>query len=183
MPDQQLNITIRRCVPEDAEALSKLAQTSFFDTFHDTCTAEDMAGFLTKHYSATQLQQELEEVDDYTFFAIVDGIPAGYLRLLPGRPPFDMGHEYHALELNRLYIDKRFIGQGVAQALMSFFREFAAAGAYNYLWLGVWEHNYRAQAFYRKYGFGNTGHEHPFPIGGTPQTDQYWSVKIEDLRM
>lgn len=183
MPEASLNITIRRCVPQDAEALSKLAQSSFYDTFHDTCSAADMEGFLARHYSEPQLLKELEEPDDYTFFAIVDGMPAGYLRLLPRRPPFAVAHEYHALELNRLYIDKHFLGQGVAQALMSFFREFAAAGQYRFLWLGVWEHNYRAQAFYRKYGFSDTGHTHPFPIGDTPQTDQYWSTLIEDLRM
>lgn len=142
-----------------------------------------MDGFLKQHYSEAQLLHELETPDDFTFFAIVDGKPAGYLRLLAGRPPFGMSHEYHALELNRLYLDKHFIGQGVAQALMAFFREFAAAGQYDFLWLGVWEHNYRAQAFYRKYGFSFTGHLHPFPIGETPQTDQYWAVRFEDLRM
>lgn len=139
-----------------------------------------MDGFLKRHYSETQLLHELEEADDFTFFAIVDGIPAGYLRMLPARPPFAMEHEYHALELNRLYIDKHFLGQGVAQSLMSFFFEFAAAGKYRYAWLGVWEHNYRAQAFYRKYGFLPTNHTHPFPIGQTPQTDQYWSRTLED---
>lgn len=183
MPESLLNITIRRCVPADAADLSKLAQRSFFDTFHDTCSASDMAGFLERHYSEGQLRQELEDADDYTFFAIVDGMPAGYLRMLALRPPFDMGHEYPALELNRLYIDKHFIGQGVAQALMRFFGEFAAAGQYRYLWLGVWEHNYRAQAFYRKYGFSNTGHTHPFPVGETPQTDQYWAVMLDDLKL
>jgi len=178
MSDSSLNITIRRCAPEDAAALSKLAQTSFFDTFHDTCTAADMEDFLQQYYSEKQLLKELEDPEDFVFFAIVDGIPAGYLRLLPARPPFAMEHEYHALELNRLYIDKHFLGQGVAQALMSFFGEFAAAGQYLYLWLGVWEHNYRAQAFYRKYGFSFTGYTHPFPVGGTPQTDQWWAKTI-----
>ena len=179
MPEQSLDITIRRCLPDDAAALSRLARTSFYDTFHDTCSAADMEGFLERHYAEHQLLAELREPDDYTFFAIVDGMPAGYLRMLAQRPPFAMEHEYHALELNRLYIDKHFIGQGVAQALMQFFDEFAAAGQYRYLWLGVWEHNYRAQAFYRKYGFAATGHLHPFPIGHTPQTDQWWA-KVTD---
>ena len=43
------------------------------------------------------------------------------------------------------------------------------------MWLGVWEHNYRAQKFYQKMGFEDTGYKHPFPIGNTPQTDLwYW---------
>jgi ribosomal protein S18 acetylase RimI-like enzyme len=38
------------------------------------------------------------------------------------------------------------------------------------VWLGVWEHNPRAIAFYKKYGFISVG-EHPFPLGGDLQRD------------
>jgi len=38
------------------------------------------------------------------------------------------------------------------------------------LWLGVWERNDRAQAFYRKCGFTHAG-DHIFLFGTDPQTD------------
>jgi ribosomal protein S18 acetylase RimI-like enzyme len=38
------------------------------------------------------------------------------------------------------------------------------------LWLGVWERNARAVAFYRKYGFTRVG-EHTFVLGSDTQTD------------
>jgi ribosomal protein S18 acetylase RimI-like enzyme len=38
------------------------------------------------------------------------------------------------------------------------------------LWLGVWERNARAQAFYRKHGFGKVGSQ-VFVVGSDPQTD------------
>ena len=38
------------------------------------------------------------------------------------------------------------------------------------LWLGVWEHNPRARAFYRKWGFVEVG-THIFVLGSDPQTD------------
>jgi ribosomal protein S18 acetylase RimI-like enzyme len=37
-------------------------------------------------------------------------------------------------------------------------------------WLGVWEHNPRAIAFYRKSGFVEVG-DHVFPVGRDPQRD------------
>ncbi|HET9369120.1 MAG TPA: GNAT family N-acetyltransferase [Vicinamibacterales bacterium] len=38
------------------------------------------------------------------------------------------------------------------------------------MWLGVWERNSRAVAFYAKYGFTRVG-EHTFMLGGNAQTD------------
>ena len=38
------------------------------------------------------------------------------------------------------------------------------------LWLGVWERNPRAQAFYRTCGFAVVG-THTFVVGSDPQTD------------
>ncbi len=39
------------------------------------------------------------------------------------------------------------------------------------LWLGVWERNDRAHAFYEKCGFADVG-EHIFLFGTDPQTDR-----------
>jgi ribosomal protein S18 acetylase RimI-like enzyme len=38
------------------------------------------------------------------------------------------------------------------------------------LWLGVWEHNAKAIAFYRKFGFEAVG-EHVFAVGSDMQRD------------
>ena len=56
---------------------------------------------------------------------------------------------------------------------MNFALNFAAEKDYEIIWLGVWEYNEKAKSFYRKFGFEDTGVEHPFPIGNTPQTDRW----------
>jgi ribosomal protein S18 acetylase RimI-like enzyme len=38
------------------------------------------------------------------------------------------------------------------------------------VWLGVWEHNPKAIAFYKKLGFGEVG-EQVFPLGSDAQRD------------
>ena len=74
------------------------------------------------------------------------------------------------LELKRLYVARAWHGQGVAQALMEAALDAARARGAATLWLGVWERNPRAAAFYRKYGFERVG-EHTFMLGADAQTD------------
>jgi ribosomal protein S18 acetylase RimI-like enzyme len=74
------------------------------------------------------------------------------------------------LELKRFYIDSPWHGRGVAQALMSEVLRSAVHQGARTLWLGVYEHNARAYAFYRKFGFQRVG-EHVVPVGSDPQID------------
>ena len=60
---------------------------------------------------------------------------------------------------------------------MNFALDFASEKKYEMMWLGVWEHNEKAKAFYKKFGFEDTGFNHLFPIGNTPQTDN-WLIKF-----
>jgi ribosomal protein S18 acetylase RimI-like enzyme len=46
----------------------------------------------------------------------------------------------------------------------------AALGNADKVWLGVWENNPRALAFYQKFGFNKVGH-HVFQLGNDPQHD------------
>ena len=167
-------LTIRRCTIADAPALTALARRTFEDTFTGTCTDEDMQHFLDKYYSLEQVTRELSDEHDYIFFALIDNQPVGFLRFLDRPVEFPHNAGKKALELNRLYIDSAHKGQGIAQELMDFYMDYAKKEGYTLLWLGVWEYNHRAQAFYRKYGFVPTPYTHPFPIGNTPQTDVWW---------
>ena len=79
--------------------------------------------------------------------------------------------KWKALELKRIYVLKDYQGKAVAQKLMDFIMQFAADNKYEVVWLGVWEHNKRAQKFYQKNNFIDSGYTHYFPIGNTDQTD------------
>jgi ribosomal protein S18 acetylase RimI-like enzyme len=74
------------------------------------------------------------------------------------------------VELQRLYVTRPAHGTGVAHELMNEVLRLAREHAADHLWLGVWEHNPRAIAFYRKYGFREVG-EHVFLLGRDPQRD------------
>ncbi len=168
-----MEINIRRINTEYVTALSVLARQTFYDTFTGTCTEEDMQSFLDHHYSKEQLGKELLDEGMYCFFAEADGLPVAYLQFKENYDNFPEVKKWKSLELKRIYVQKELQGKGIAQKLMDFFLDFAAEKKYEAVWLGVWEHNLRAQKFYCKYGFADSGYTHDFPIGSTPQTDKW----------
>jgi len=172
-----MQITIRRINAADVPVLTKIARQTFYDTFTGTCTEEDMQGFLDQYFNEQRLAAEIGNPDNRFLFAEIEGVPAGYLQFMEDYSGFPLMKKWKALELKRIYVLGEFQGKGVAQALMDFILTYAAENHYEVVWLGVWEHNLRAQRFYSKYGFINSGHTHDFPIGNTPQTD-FWFWKF-----
>ena len=168
-----MNTTIRRAILKDADVLSALSKKTFYDTFTGTCTDADMQQFLQEYFDAAVVKKELADENDYYFFIEAAGVPAGYLRLMEDYRNFPLMKQWKALELKRIYIDKPFHGTGLAQELMGFAEKFARENKFDVLWLGVWEHNNRAKRFYQKMGFEDSGHTHDFPIGNTPQRDNW----------
>ena len=171
---------IRRVTLDDAPTLSVLSAATFYDTFTGTCTEKDMQEFLQDYFSLKQVKLELRNKNDFYFFAEIEGKPIGYLRIMEDYSNFPLMKKWKALELKRLYVNKDFHGKGIAQVLMQFAIDFATKYQYEVLWLGVWEHNYRAKKFYEKAGFLDSGYTHHFPIGNTPQTDS-WLWKFLDV--
>ena len=157
--------------------LSVIAKQSFFDTFTGTCTEEDMKDFLEQYFNKAKLAAEISTENNFYFFAEADGVPVAYLQFMEDYSGLPIMKKWKALELKRLYVLKEFHGKGIAQQLMDFIISYAGEHQYEVVWLGVGEHNYRAQQFYKKYGFIGSGHTHDFPIGTTPQTD-IWMWKF-----
>jgi diamine N-acetyltransferase len=170
-----IEMQIRRVLMQDAAALSKLGATTFFDTFTGTCTKDDMNTFLYDYFNIAQVEKELANPDDHYYFLEINGDAVGYIRIKEENGGFDNLNKWKALELKRLYVLKEYHGKGVAQLLMNYVFKFAVENNFEVVWLGVWEYNFIAQAFYKKMGFIDTGFKHDFPIGNTPQTDLwYW---------
>jgi ribosomal protein S18 acetylase RimI-like enzyme len=77
----------------------------------------------------------------------------------------------HPIELWRFYLDAKWHGRGLAQELMTRVLESATELGAETLWLGVWERNPRAIAFYTKVGYIDVG-AHTFVVGNDAQTDR-----------
>ena len=175
-----MGISIRRITVADVNTLSAIAKKSFYDTFTGTCTQEDMAHFLEAHFNEKQLAKELHTENSHYYFAEVNSFPVAYLQFGEDYSGFPSMKKWKALELKRIYVLKEFHGGGVAQYLMEYYLAHALQHGYEVAWLGVWEHNIRAQRFYEKYGFAKSGYTHDFPIGKTPQTDVWLWKFLKD---
>ncbi|MEO8035036.1 MAG: GNAT family N-acetyltransferase [Acidobacteriota bacterium] len=75
------------------------------------------------------------------------------------------------VELLRFYVDRPAHGSGLAHQLMETVLDAARELGGRALWLGVWERNPRAMAFYRKCRFRDAG-SHQFVVGTDSQTDR-----------
>ena len=164
---------MRRITLKDVPALSFIAKKTFYDTFTGTCTAEDMSDFLERFYNEKMLSEEVANNNFQYFFAELEGIIVGYILFSDGEISFAEINGSTALELKRLYVLNEYHGKGIAHDIMKFFLDYASAQGYDNAFLGVWEHNLKAQKFYHKHGFILSSHTHDFPIGNTPQTDIY----------
>jgi diamine N-acetyltransferase len=169
-----MQVGIRRLTVEDANALSKISEQTFFETFAHTCTKADMDGFLKETYEVKKIENELANPNDFYFFAEMEGKPVGYLRFMHCDDDYLFTQQKKAIELIRIYVLKEYYGKGIAQQLMNIIFDYSKKENYEVIFLGVWEHNERAKKFYEKFGFKNTGHTHDFPIGSTPQTDNWY---------
>lgn len=149
--------------------LSELGARTFSDTFAVDNTEEDMADYVAKAFSVAQQTAELEDPAAIFLIAELDGRPAGYAKLREGEP--EKGIEgAKPIELVRLYAAREWLGRGVGAQLMRACIEEARQAGHETIWLGVWERNLRAQAFYRKWNFRAVG-EHMFRLGSDLQRD------------
>ena len=161
---------IRHGLATDATALAELAARTFRETFAADTPPEDMAIHLADAYGTFQQQRELADPDITTLLAEADGHLTGYAQMRSGVAPECVTGE-SPVELWRFYTAQPWHGRGLAQALMQRVEHEAWRRGARTLWLGVWERNARAKAFYQKVGFTDVG-SHVFMVGADAQTDR-----------
>jgi ribosomal protein S18 acetylase RimI-like enzyme len=162
-------LTIRRGTLEDAALLSDLGARTFSETFAADNTPEDLAAYMATSFNVAQQTAELEDPASTFLIAEVDGHAAGYARLHAGEPAKGV-EGANPVELVRLDVSRDWLGRGLGEQLMRACIDEARQAGHETIWLGVWERNARAQAFYRKWNFRTVG-EHIFPLGSDLQRD------------
>lgn len=169
-----MSVTIRLATASDATALSELAAKTFTDTFAEFNSREDMARFLEENFSPQKQAAEIADCDYTVMLAEAQTANgkrelAGYVQMVRGPAPMSVSGQA-PIEIKRIYVAKQWHGQRIAQALMDAAIASARSVQARTIWLGVWERNPRAVAFYAKYGFERVG-EHVFKLGNDEQTD------------
>jgi ribosomal protein S18 acetylase RimI-like enzyme len=166
-------MTIRKLTSADIPQLRALAIKIFRDTFTHLNTPEAMEGAVENEYNLNRFEKEFKEEGQCYYFISDNDRPIGYLRLRKN-PEVDNYLGTNHIELQRIYVDQDYHGQKVGDKLMQLAIDIANENNYDWIWLGVWEKNPRAQRFYQKWGFEKFS-EHDFYMGEERQTD--WLMK------
>lgn len=172
--------TIRPCTARDLRALQGISRLTFSDTFAPFTPPQDLETHLATAYASEKLRRELSNPNSAFFFLEFhddeNTLPAAYLKINIGEAqtePVDPD----ALEIERIYVRPDAKHMGLGTALIEFSMGIARQMGITRAWLGVWEHNEPAKAFYRSMGFVYHS-EHPYPVGNDPQTD--W-ILVRDI--
>ncbi|PAF39306.1 GNAT family N-acetyltransferase [Terribacillus saccharophilus] len=163
------SINIRKCSIEDLQILQEVSIETFSDTFKEQNSPENMAAYLEKAYTSKKLENELSNASSQFFFIYLNEELAGYLKVNTGDAQSEEMDD-DTLEIERIYVRSKYQKQGLGKYLMNKAIEIATELNKKAIWLGVWEKNQNAIAFYNKNGFVKTG-AHSFYMGDEEQID------------
>jgi len=157
--------------------LAKLALDTFCESFEKVNNPDDSKAYVTEAFDPAVIEKEIVEPESQYILAYVNNEIAGYARI---RNSSEVEHEFpgkKTVELQRIYARDQFIGKGVGKSLMNYCLALAKENGAEIIWLGVWEHNHRAQEFYKKLGFEKFS-SHVFMLGKDAQTDILMKLNI-----
>jgi diamine N-acetyltransferase len=172
------SVVIRKAGLNDLEQLRAIGRQTFYETFAAGNTEENMNKYLEEGFSTEKLTAELNDKNSEFYFASVDNQVIGYLKLNFGQSQTEI-KEDKTLEIERIYVLKEYHGKSVGQILYDKAIQTARLKNADYVWLGVWEKNPRAIAFYSKNGFVEFD-KHIFKLGDDEQTDIMMKLKLKN---
>jgi ribosomal protein S18 acetylase RimI-like enzyme len=151
---------LEKILPSEINDLQNIARETFMQTFAEFNTAEDMESYLSTNLSIESLSAEMEQEGSEFYVWKEEEQWMGYIKL----------NYTDSLEIERLYVLAEHQGKGLGKKMMQFAFNRASELNFNQVWLGVWEHNHKAIAFYESLGFQPFG-EHDFYLGTDRQRD------------
>lgn len=163
------NFLIKECGLKDIEKIKYISEKTFFETFSNENTEEDMENYLKENFSYDKLEKEITN-EGSKFYIVEDGEEVvAYMKLNFEKAQTEPGHD-NTLEVQRIYVLGKYKGKHIGKSLMEKTIEIGKDNDLNYIWLGVWEHNVDAIRFYEMLGFEKFD-SHIFVLGEDEQTD------------
>ncbi len=173
-----MELRLEKCGLGRLDELVQLSKKTFVDAFENDNDPEDFKAYIEFAFDREKLKAELSSKDSYFFFAWVDNALAGYFKLNKNQNQTDIKLG-ESMELERIYVLEAFQGRKIGEWLLNNTKRIAFEEQKTFLWLGVWEKNTKAIAFYQRHGFVKFG-THPYYIGRDEQTD--WLMRFDLIK-
>ena len=174
---QIADVTICRGSVADAAELATFAAQTFEETYSADNSPDDLRTHLATSYGLAQQTAELADPLVLTILARLDGELVAYAQVRRNTPPVCVTHAA-PVELHRFYVDHPAHGSGLASGLMEAVHQAARELQGRHIWLGVWERNPRAIAFYKKEKFVDVGSTFCM-VGPDKQSDRVLVAEIQ----
>jgi diamine N-acetyltransferase len=169
-------LLIKQCGLEDIEKIKYIGEKTFYETFSDQNTEEDMHNYLKENFSYEQIESEVKNDSSRFYIAENNTEVAAYMKINFDKAQTEVGHE-NTLEVQRIYALKEYQGKHIGKRLIEKAIELGKENNINYIWLGVWEHNLSAIKFYEKQGFEKFD-THVFKLGDDEQIDNLMKLVL-----
>ena len=169
MTDIERKIIFRIGNEEDALRLSRLAANLFHQAYVRSMSSDVLDSYIAEDFGVTQQHAELSDPNITTLLVEIENVLVGYAQLRLKPIPVAIDFDISA-ELWRIYVDRSCHGLGIGRQLLSRLGEIAHEMFHDKIWLGVWEQNPKAIAFYKKLGFNEIGNQE-FHIGAEIHND------------
>lgn len=164
-----MSLQLIKATINNLETVRELGIRTFFESFSDVNTRENMAAYLETGFSIEKVTSELENPFSEFHLAYFDHELIGYLKINHGPAQTELKDD-SSLEIERIYVLQAHQGKKIGQLLYEKALAIAQEQRYTFIWLGVWEKNEKAIGFYKRNGFVAFD-RHLFALGDDIQTD------------
>ncbi len=169
-------LIIRKATVKDTRLIAGFGARTFKETYAASNSPEALAEYLSSNFTDAHIEAQLKDPASTFLLAYMAGELVGYAMLYTDVSPTEVSGS-KPVELVRIYVDGNRTGEGFGSSLMEACLKYSEEAGYDVIWLGVWEKNERAIAFYKKWGFKKIGLKE-FLLGIEVQRDLIMSRKI-----
>ncbi len=154
-----MDINIRQANEVDIPLLAKIGRQTFYDAFKENNSSqENFEKYLSEAFNTQKV------TDDYhantTLFLLAENKKkktVGYAKLRWDNRRDDLMPHHNYIELERIYVLKKYWNMGIGGWMMNEIFDLARARGYECVCLAVYEHNTAAIRFYERLDFQNIG--------------------------
>jgi GNAT superfamily N-acetyltransferase len=153
-PDEPI---YRTAVAADALCLSVLATQVFLDTYATQGIRPAIAREVRQYLSEEAFAEILPQPRRAILLAEIEDHLIGFAQLTNDRTHELLRSEAPAAELNRLYVQRPFLGKGLGKELLARGEILARSEGADLVWLTAWSGNTSALRFYEAQGYQDVG--------------------------
>ena len=172
-----MDLNFERIRNDKLDILRDISVKTFIETFASQNKEENIKQYLDAKMSLANLKKELNNMNSYFYFIIVNNKIIGYTKLNFESAQTEEIFIDKAFEVERIYLLSKHSRKGYGRKAFENIFQIGRKKGYEKIWLGVWEYNKYAIEFYKHMGFKMFS-KHSFLLGDDNQTDLLLKIDI-----